>query len=320
MAVAAPFTAHYNTPNKSVRQPVARRGVILHHAAMTSLSGLLALSMGAKQVSASALVKDNQAYDLGMGNTYRPWSVADGYWDSAMRSVETANESTVGWTISASSAETLAKLIAYWAQQDGFYPHRNGDPKTWTVIGHREVYTIHGASYATACPGSMDLDAITRRAQQILAADSGSQNGNDPMPLYAEYTDPRKNRKLKNGEWSFLHLNKEAHTSFVSGKTRGTAVVNFDFTGLKPGGAVHVRVQAARVGSPAKPNDAQGKNGVLGYMDTIEIIGTGGHTYGQAVFTFDLNGATDALRVVIAPVDGDVTLVKAKTTLTYWKK
>lgn len=167
--IAAPFTAVYNTPNKSVRQNVARRGVVLHHAAMLSLDGLRRLAMGAKQVSASAICKDDNFEGM-MPDGFRPWSLSDAYWDSALRSVETCNESTNGWTISDKSHWKLAHGVAWWAQQDGFWPHRGGDPKTWTVIGHREVYTIHGGSYATACPGGMDLNLVTTRAQTLLLA------------------------------------------------------------------------------------------------------------------------------------------------------
>lgn len=172
MAVAIPFTAYHNSPNKSVRQAVARRGVVLHHAAMLSLDGLRRLAMGAKQVSATAICKDEN-FERMMDDGWRAWSLSDAYWDSALRSVETCNESTDGWTISDASHWALARGVAYWASVDGFYPHRSGDPKTWTVIGHREVYTIHGGSYATACPGGMDLDLVVRRAQQILVAAAG---------------------------------------------------------------------------------------------------------------------------------------------------
>lgn len=169
--VDAPFTVYRNTPNKSVRQDVPRRGVCLHHAAMTSLSGLRSLAMGGKQVSADAIVKNGEAEQL-IPEGYRAWSLSSAYWDSALRSVETANESTNGWTVSDESHWTLARLVAYWAEKDGFYPHRDGDPTTWTVLGHREVYSIHGASYATACPGGLDLDLVTARAQSLLSGSS----------------------------------------------------------------------------------------------------------------------------------------------------
>ena len=164
--VAAPFTAYHDTPNKSIRQPVERKGVVVHHAAMTSFSGLKRLVMGAKQVSSSAIVKDGNNECL-MGDAFRPWSLSSAYWDSALRSVETCNETTIGWVISDASHWALAKNVAYWSELEGWWPHRSGPRNTWTVIGHNEVYTIHGASYATACPGGMDLALITARAQEL---------------------------------------------------------------------------------------------------------------------------------------------------------
>jgi hypothetical protein len=214
--VNAPFTAYSDTPNKSVRQDVARRGVVLHHAAMTSFSGLRRLAMGGKQVSATAIVKDGQAEVL-VGDEYRPWSLSSAYWDSAMRSVETCNESTDGWTVSDASHWTLARLVAFWAEKDGFFPHRGGHPSTWTVIGHREVYSIHGASYATACPGSMDLDLVVARAQQILAGSDPDEEliEEEDMRSYARFitdnpagawwvTDGLTRRALASGEAQFL--------------------------------------------------------------------------------------------------------------------
>lgn len=169
--VDAPWTAVRITPNRSTRQNVPRKGVCLHHAAMTSLSGLRSLAMGGKQVSATAIVKDGEAENL-VPDGDRPWSLADAWGDSAFRSVETCNESTDGWTISDASHWTLARLVAFWAERDGFWPHRTGDRRTWTVIGHREFHDIYGGSYATACPGGMDLDLVSSRAQGLLRSSS----------------------------------------------------------------------------------------------------------------------------------------------------
>lgn len=180
--VPVPFTEYHNTPNKSIRQNVARRGVVLHHAAMTNLDALIYLEMGAKQVSSNATCKDNRLPEMfDTDGPYRAWSLSDAYWDSALRSVETCNESTDGWTVSDSSHWSLARAVAYWAQRDGFYPHRNGPMETWTVIGHREVYTIHGGSYGTACPGGMNLDLVVARAQAILGGSAPAGGGTTPI-------------------------------------------------------------------------------------------------------------------------------------------
>lgn len=179
-----PFTSVHNSPNRSPRQNVPRRGVVLHHGATTSLDALNRLTMGAKQVSATCNCKDELLPVMVPNDNDRPWSLSSAYWDSAMRSVETANESTNGWTLSDESHWTLAKVVAYWATTDGFWPHREGDPKTWTVIGHREVFTIHQASYATACPGGMNLDLIVRRAQELLRGTTDTTTKEEPQPFW----------------------------------------------------------------------------------------------------------------------------------------
>lgn len=163
------WTAQHDTPNKSLRQNVPRKGAVLHHAALTDLDYLRRLEMGEKELSSSGIVKDDNREQMIASDAYRAWSLSDGFWDSSLRSVETCNESTVGWTVSDASHRSLGRLVAFWAERDEFYPHRDGDPSTWTVIGHREVYTIHGGSYGTACPGGMDLDLVTRYAQEFLA-------------------------------------------------------------------------------------------------------------------------------------------------------
>lgn len=181
----APWTAVHNTPNKSIRQNVTRLGVVLHHAAMTSLSGLRDMEVnGTKQVSSTAICKDDNLELVVSDDRYRPWSLSSAYWDSAMRSVETCNESTTGWTISDASHWSLAKAVAYWATTDDFWPHRDGDPSTWTVIGHREVYSIHDASYSTACPGGLDLNLVTARAQGLL---NGTMTAGGSLTPVKEY-------------------------------------------------------------------------------------------------------------------------------------
>lgn len=145
--------------------------VVLHHQAGTSLSQLENLmAPGGRVVSAHWAVKDgNRIHKVPFDR--RAFSLGDAYWDSKAITVETSNESVNGWTISPESHESLAMIVADAAKRFGFRPHREGDPKSWTVIGHREVKTIHGGSYATACPGAMDLDGIAKRAQEILAGE-----------------------------------------------------------------------------------------------------------------------------------------------------
>lgn len=146
-------------------------GVVLHHAAMTgSLSRLMGMMQpGGRTVSAHVGIKNGECIQA-VPFSQRAWSLADQYWDSWAYTAECVNSFTNGWTLSAETHETIAQFVAAMSKEGGFYPHRNGSRRNWTVIGHREVYTIHGGSYATACPGGMDLDWIVARAQNILGS------------------------------------------------------------------------------------------------------------------------------------------------------
>jgi hypothetical protein len=184
MTVADPTTEVRSTFQQSPVTARPRIGVVLHHGATTSADQIIQMeTSGSRQVSSNRVVKDGRCVKVANDPAFRAWSLSSAYWDSVLNSVECANESTNGWTVSDASHETLAKMVAFWAQRDGFRPHRDGGPnaplavkKTWTVLGHRELYSIHGASYATACPGGMDLDRITARANEILGGAVSPQN------------------------------------------------------------------------------------------------------------------------------------------------
>lgn len=163
-------TEVHNTSQYSARTQSAK-GVVLHHGATTSAQQIIDMEVsGSRQVSSHQVVKDKRNAGV-VQEQFRAWSLSSAQWDSWAFTVECANESTNGWTISDESHETLAQLTADWARRYGFWPHRDGDSRYWTVYGHREIYTIHGASYATACPGGMNLDFVAKRAQQILQGD-----------------------------------------------------------------------------------------------------------------------------------------------------
>lgn len=175
------MTENVSTFQQSARTAAPLNMVILHHAATTSADQVVQMMVsGSRQVSAHAVVKDGRRIGV-VDETQRAWSLADGYWDSRAFTVECANESTNGWTISAASHESLAQLTADWAKRYHFPIIRSaGIPRTqWTLLGHREVYEIYGDSYATACPGGMNLDWIAVRANEILTSTAGG--GSTPI-------------------------------------------------------------------------------------------------------------------------------------------
>ncbi|WP_156759572.1 peptidoglycan recognition protein family protein [Microbacterium karelineae] len=167
-------------------------GVVLHHGATTSVDVIIGLMMpGGRTVSAHAAIQDGRIVQTVPSNR-RAWSLGDAYWDSWAMTCECANDAGApSWTLSSATHESIAQWVASAAQAFDFYPRRDGPSATWTVIGHREVYTIHGGSYATACPGGMDLAWITRRAQQILGSGDGpgaiGGGGGSTEPTWAGY-------------------------------------------------------------------------------------------------------------------------------------
>jgi hypothetical protein len=173
MSVQDPTTEVRSTFQQSPVTARPRRGVVLHHGATTSADQIISMeTTGSRQVSSNRVVKDGRCVKIADDPNYRAWSLSDAHWDSVLSSVECANESTNGWTISDASHETLARMVAFWAQRDRFTPHREGPRSGWTVFGHREIYEEFGDSYATACPGGMDLDRIAKRARALLAGAS----------------------------------------------------------------------------------------------------------------------------------------------------
>ena len=142
---------------------------VVHHAANSSLSGVLSImSTGSRQVSSNYVVKDNDIVGV-VPEEYRSWSLSSSVWDGRSITVETCNSAmgdASGWPISVATYHSLAKLIADCATRYNFPINRD------RVLGHREVYSRHGASYATACPGGINLDRLVSMAKEYQAGTS----------------------------------------------------------------------------------------------------------------------------------------------------
>lgn len=236
MPVFSPLSTSIRPTGQQSPRSAPANMAILHHGATTSLEAIIRMAQGAKQVSMHQGVKDGARVAV-VDETQRAWSLSDAYWDSRAFTTECANESTSGWAISGPSHESLAQLVADWSRRYGWWPHRDGDPRTWTVIGHREVYTIHGGSYATACPGGMNLDWITVRAQQIRRGDTG----NTPKPP----TRAEKNKKETDMIYSFIR-HPNGGIMMLNGETRKkTAMTSAEWAGYAAQGYVAAQVSAA---------------------------------------------------------------------------
>ncbi len=166
-------TRSVSTPNKSSRNGAAIQYIVLHHMASTSFSGVLELwRTGSKQGSANYAISNEGEVVGVVPESLRSWSLSSATWDAKSITFEIENSATGGsWPVSSAAHEATAKVVADLARRYGIPLDRN------RVLGHREVYTRHGASYATACPGGLDMDWIVARARALLG------QGGMPAPV-----------------------------------------------------------------------------------------------------------------------------------------
>lgn len=139
--------------------------IILHHCASTSLFGVLSMmSSGSREVSANYVVGNSGEIVGVVPEEYRAWTSSAPAWDGRAITFEIVNE-TAGpdWRISDKAFDAVARMLADISARYGIKLSRT------TVVTHQELYTIHGASYATACPGpylQARIDELIARAKQ----------------------------------------------------------------------------------------------------------------------------------------------------------
>lgn len=145
----------------------------VHHTANFNIDNAYALMLpGDRTVSCNALVGPKGEKWGVVPEEYRAFTSGSAMVDRMSYTVETVNSTGAPtWGISAAAHEALVDLLVDVATRHKFWPNRQGDKKTWTVIGHREIGEIWpGESYATACPGGIDLDRLTANAQKRMSA------------------------------------------------------------------------------------------------------------------------------------------------------
>ena len=145
--------------------PKGPNHIVLHHAATTSLSGAINTLRGTNGApTANYVVKDNELVEM-VPEQSSAWT--NGRWTSNLYSVtfEMINESQTGTTWNSPSKatmETTAWAMARVAQKWNFeMPLEYGI----NVFGHRDV-----SKSATACPGALDMQAVIKRANEIIVA------------------------------------------------------------------------------------------------------------------------------------------------------
>lgn len=162
-------TESHNTTQQSSRNGRAIDHIVLHHTASTGMDQTIDMMVsGSRQVSANYVVKDRRIARI-VPEEYRSWSLSSAEWDGRSITFEIANSSNGGgWPVSPESQESVARVVADISSRYGIPLNRD------RILGHREVYTRHGASYPTACPGGLDMDWIVARAKQIKDGDDMS--------------------------------------------------------------------------------------------------------------------------------------------------
>lgn len=115
--------------------------------------------------------------------------------------------------------------------------------------------------------------------------------------------------------WKTLPINDKGHTSACTVVGRGTLVADLTLTGVPKGREVQVRAIVVE-------SDPDGKNAkVIRRGSIVEIIGTGGQTFGQIVAPFELekiNGRRQRrVRIQALALDKGVRLTHLTTTVDY---
>lgn len=144
------------------RRTVAVDRIIIHHCASTSLSGVLRMmATGSREVSANYVIGNGGEIVGVVPEESRAWTSGSASWDGRAITFEIVNESGgPDWRISDKAMGAVERILADISGRYGIPLSRD------TVVTHQELYTIHGASYATACPGPY----LQARVGDLIAA------------------------------------------------------------------------------------------------------------------------------------------------------
>lgn len=149
--------------------------IVLHHVAGNNLSGAINTLSGPEAPTANYVVKDKALVSM-VPEEDTP--ATNTRWKSNQYSVtfEICNDKTNTDKPSAESHETaawgVARAAMHWGMQ---LPLR----RQVNVFGHKEV-----SKFSTACPGELDMDWITNRANAII--ESTQKEEEPPAPDYSD--------------------------------------------------------------------------------------------------------------------------------------
>ena len=153
--------------------PLGPNHIVLHHAASTSMSGVINTLRGTNGApTANYVVGDDELVEM-VPEGSSPWT--NGRWTSNLYSItfemlNASGSSATGWfPPSEKTMETTAWAMARAAQRWNIdLPLEHGV----NVFGHKEV-----SRSATACPGALDIKKVVARANQIVSSNPAPTPG-----------------------------------------------------------------------------------------------------------------------------------------------
>lgn len=195
------------TANQSDRNGVKPSHIVLHHMATTNFEAVLeSWASGVKQGSCHYAISNSGEAVSVVPEEARAWSLSNAIFDGKSLIFEIANESVGGsWPVSLKAHEATARVVADLCQRYNIPSDRT------KILGHREVYTRHGAGYATACPGGLDIDGIVSRVIEInkLGIGAPSKPVNVTVKPVWEFNPPSK-RLQKRIQWALFKRGRYA--------------------------------------------------------------------------------------------------------------
>lgn len=162
---------------------------LIHHQAGTNDDSVInEMVTGSKQVSANYTISNEGRLTGVVPEEYRAWtsgSSTDGgkgaAWDRRSITVEIENEAGApNWPISPAAIDTAARLLNDLKARYGIV----------NVLGHRDLWNLYRASYATFCPGPSTVAGIVSRAGGLSGTPTPTPPPTpSPSPTPSEPTD-----------------------------------------------------------------------------------------------------------------------------------
>lgn len=296
------------TPNQGSRLGATIRYIVLHHMASTSFESVLeSWRTGRKEGSANYAISNQGDVVLVVPEHMRSWSLSSSTWDSQSVTFEIENSARGGlWPVSGKAQEATAQVIAGLCRRYGIPCDREH------ILGHREVYTRSNGqySYATACPGGLDMDWVVNRANQLMAttaADNITPIEGDAMPKFEKKDYEESAIPWAYGTFSMLPVTTRAATYDIArGPETGAVEVDVKLSGLPVGASAQLRICVYEDGKRKES------------LGAVEIIGTTGGTFGQHSRQYQLSDG-EAIRAELAVFADGVKVDRISRTKMYWR-